>query len=97
MVYSKMATGHAHHKFRSNVMLGFCVLRGALLRLVPQCMCKRIRNISVVCIVQCITAATPSVRTGWCQGLAPGRSKENFVATLELGRMKNNGFVVRAR
>ena len=54
----------------------------------PRCMCKRIRNISVVCIVRCITAVTPSVRTGWCQGPAPGRTKEHFAATLELGRQK---------
>ena len=75
-----MATGHAQHKFRSKVMLGFCGLGGALLRSVPQCMCKRILNASAVCIVQSMTAATPSVRTGWCRGPAPGRTKEHFVA-----------------
>ena len=88
VVHSKMATWHAQRMSRSDILLSFCALIGALLWMVFQCMCKRIRNISVVCIVRCITAATPSVRTGWCQGPAPGNPKELFVAISVLGRQK---------
>ena len=92
-----MATGHAQHKFRSKVMLGFCGLGGALLRSVPQCMCKRILNASAVCIVQSMTAATPSVRTGWCQGPAPGQNQGALRCKPWCsGACKNKGFVVRA-
>ena len=86
VVHSKMATCHAQRESRSDLSLSLCALIRALLWMVLQCMCKRIRNISVVCIVRCITAATPSVRTGWCQGPAPGNPKELFVAISVLGR-----------